>query len=228
MSVMLYGIVAAEARLVLGSELHGVKAAGLTAIVSTVAAEISREAAAVLAYGEQVQHIHQQTTLIPTRYGNVLADGPAVAAHLHAHEVRYRAQLAELENCEEMGIRLVLDTMADESAGAVSTRHMSGHDYLLARKRAYSIPEPARQHADLLNTALAGLYRQHRAELSLFNGQRTYLLSYLVPRTGLALFCQRLDVFSAGLTGNNASISGPWPLYNFANWLAPHDTGQSL
>jgi hypothetical protein len=97
--------------------------------------------------------------------------------------------------------------MEDNQTG----KPISGYDYLLARKRVYAVPEHIEQQAILLNNALVGLYRQQRAELSVFNGRRTYLLSYLVPRTELALFRERLNEMT-----EHHFISGPWPPYNFS------------
>jgi hypothetical protein len=212
MSLLLYGIVAEDMRLIAEPDVRLIKAAGLAAIVKSGETEISQELAVVLAFGEKVMHIHQQTTLIPMRYGSVLADEYAVTQHLLDHEARYRTRLAELANCEEMGIRLPLDSVADN---AVITPQVSGHDYLLGRKRAYAVPEHAEQQATLLNNELTGLYRQHCAEISVFNGQRSYLLSYLVPRTELQEFRDKLNALVDSIT-DTGFISGPWPPYNFA------------
>jgi hypothetical protein len=212
-ALLLYGIVAEDVRLIAEPDVRQIKAAGLAAIVKTSETEISHEPAVVLAFGEQVIRIHQQTTLIPMRYGSVLADEYAVTQHLLDHEARYRIRLTELANCEEMGIRLPLDSAADN---AVTTPQVSGYDYLLTRKRAYAVPEHAEQQATLLNNALAGLYRQHCAAISVFNGQRTYLLSYLVPRTDLQEFRDHLNALADSIT-DIGIISGPWPPYNFAS-----------
>jgi hypothetical protein len=230
MSLLLYGIVAEDAQLAAEpgispgmmcvpqasrepARLQLIKAAKLAAIVKPGETEISHEPAVVLDFGEQVMRIHQQTTLIPMRYGSVLADEYAVTQHLLDHGAHYRTRLAELANCEEMGIRLQLDSATDN---AVTTPQVSGHDYLLGRKRAYAVPEHAEQQATLLNNALTGLYRQHCAAISVFNGQRTYLLSYLVPRTELQAFLDKLNVLAYSIT-DIGFISGPWPPYNFTS-----------
>jgi hypothetical protein len=214
MSLLLYGIVADNAPLVFEPAIRQVKAAGLAAIVKTTETEISREPAVVLAFGEQVMRIHQQTTLIPMRYGSVLADDDEVITHLLDNQASYQTRLAELDNCEEMGIRITLDSMPDDAITPVQP--VSGFDYLLARKRAYAIPEHAEQQASELNIALSGLYRQHCAAISIFNGQRTYLLSYLVPRDKLPAFRERLNALADSMT-DLGFISGPWPPYNFAS-----------
>ena len=213
MSWLLYGIVKVDAQYIVEPTLQLIKSAGLAAIVKACDTEISREPAVVLAFGEQVLQLHQQTTLIPMRYGSVLADDEAVIEHLHEHQVRYQTRLAELDNCEEMGVRITLDIIPDELQ--TTQQQVSGYHYLLARKRAYAVPEQAEQHAVMLNTALAGLYRQHCAALSVFNGSQTYLLSYLVPRNQLPAFCERLNTL-ADSRADLGFISGPWPPYNFA------------
>ena len=213
MSWLLYGIVSDDAQFVLEPTLPLIKVAGLAAIVKACDTEISREPAVVLAFGEQVLHLHQQTTLIPMRYGSVLADEDSVIAHLLDNQSRYQTRLAELDSCEEMGLRITLDALPDDLM--TTPPQVSGYHYLLARKRAYALPEQAEQQAGVVNAALAGLYRQHCATLSVFNGRQTYLLSYLVPRNQLPAFCERLNAL-ADSWEDLGSISGPWPPYNFA------------
>lgn len=210
MSLLLYGIIAESASPVLAPELQVIKASGLAAIVEPCAMQISRESATVLAYGDKIMQVHQQTTLIPIRYGSQLSDEAAVIAHLLAQQQNYRKRLEILDDGEEMGIRLLLDNADNNSL--VPTHSKTGHDYLLARKKAYAIPEKAEQQGDFLNKSLAGLYRQHCAELCFFNGQRSYLLSYLVTRTNLSAFCHLANTLK-----ENAIISGPWPPYSFAS-----------
>ena len=215
MSLLLYGIINETSPLVIEPTFTLINAAGIVAIVKACENEVSREPAVVLAYGEKVMAIHQQTTLIPMRYGSILANENAVKEHLEANHTRYQTRLAELNNCEEMGIRLSLESIPDSDISSPQ-QPTNGLNYLLARKRAYAIPEQAEQQAAFLENALSGLYNQHCAALSVFNGQQTYLLSYLVPRANLPAFQERLN-FLANSTTDLGSISGPWPPYNFAS-----------
>lgn len=208
MSLLLYGIVFEDTLLAIDPELQIITAAGLAAVVKANDTEISREPAVVIAYGEQINRIHQQTTLIPIRYGSELANENEVIQHLTSNALHYQTRLTKLVDCEEMGIRLPIDSLEDNQV----SKPISGYDYLLARKRVYAVPEQTEQQATVLNNALAGLYRQQCAELSVFNGRRTYLLSYLVPRTELPLFCEKLRDLIDG-----SFISGPWPPYNFTH-----------
>lgn len=208
MSLLLYGIIFENAQLTIDPNLQIINAAGLAAVVKHNDTEISREPAVVIAYGEQINRIHQQTTLIPVRYGSELANEHDVIQHLTNYASHYQTQLAALTDCDEIGVRLPIDSIEDNK----ESKTISGYDYLLARKRVYAVPEHVEQQAELLNAALTGLYRQHCAELSVFNGRRTYLLSYLVPRTELPAFREILS----NLT-DNSFISGPWPPYNFSH-----------
>jgi len=213
MSLLLYGVIAANTPLVMAPELQLIIAAGLAAVVRVCEMELNRDSVEVLAYGEQVRSIHQQTTIIPMRYGSLLADQQAVTAYLLGQAEQYRVRLIDLENCDEMGIRLWLDD-ATESKVAGGLSAVSGHDYLLSRKRVYAVSEQVEQQVIVLNDSLAGLYRQHCAEISIFAGQRSYLLSYLVPRSQITAFQQKLQAqFDPVIQA--ATISGPWPPYNF-------------
>jgi hypothetical protein len=208
MSLLLYGITLEYPNLNCQTEMELVNAAGLSAIVKTNINEISREPAVVLAYGEQIWQIHQKTTLIPVRYGSQLADETKVRQLLTDNAVHYKKKLAELADCDEMGVRLPINSLENHP---VNKSIISGHEYLLARKQAYTVPEEIKKQADTLNDALSGCYRQYCAELSLFNGRRTYLLSYLVPRDKLLTFQEKITGFI-----DIRFISGPWPLYSFA------------
>jgi hypothetical protein len=211
---MLYGIVMENAQFLVEPTIGLISAAGLTAIVIRCETDISREPAIVLAFGEQVMQIHQQTTLIPMRYGSILKNDDEVKELLHKHQFHYQALLVEFNNCEEMGIRLSFELMTDNTMPL--QQPVTGHHYLLARKRAYTIPEYIEQQAEILTDNLTGLYRQRCAAMSVFNGQQTYLLSYLVPRNKLTAFRERL-LDSMNIIGDTCAISGPWPPYNFAS-----------
>ncbi|MFQ3171753.1 MAG: hypothetical protein ACI9DG_001790 [Oleispira sp.] len=213
MSLLLFGIIASEYSNPIDADLRQIQSEGLTALVKANDTELSRESSAVMAYGDQIMRIHQQTTLIPVRYGSLLADEQEVIKHLTDHSAHYHTLLAKLDDCEEVGIRMTL--IDSDSDNATNAQQASGQAYLLARKHVYSVPELAAQQEALINHTLAGLYREHRASLSLFNGQRTYLLSYLVPRATLMQFKEGYIDLVAGM-GANVTLSGPWPPYNFS------------
>ncbi|MDD5033440.1 MAG: GvpL/GvpF family gas vesicle protein [Methylococcaceae bacterium] len=207
MSLLLYGIVEASAAITHGEEML-IQADGLSA-VAVHREQIDQDLDSILAYGKVVERIYRQTTLIPMRYGNLLPDEAAVIQHLILEAERYRQRLAELEGCEEMGIRLAMPPQPAE----VQTAACNGHEYLLARKRKYLALEQVEQHTAALDIALSGLYRKRCAEAGLFAGQTMYLLSYLVPRAKLQAFRETLEKRD---DVEGRWVSGPWPPYNFA------------
>jgi hypothetical protein len=211
MSLLLFGIIAGEYSSPIDTDLRRIQSEGLTALVKVSDTELSRESSAVMAYGDQIMRIHQQNTLIPVRYGSLLADEQEVIKHLTDHSAHYHTLLAKLDGCVEVGIRMTLID-SDNEADAPQA---SGQAYLIARKHVYSVPELAAQQETLINHTLAGLYREHRSTLSLFNGQRTYLLSYLVPRATLTQFKEGYFDLAIGM-GANVTLSGPWAPYNFS------------
>lgn len=214
MSLLLYGIVMGNTQWLVKPTMCLINAAGLAAIVTKCETDISREPAIVLAFGEQVMQIHQQTAVIPMRYGSILKNEDEVKELLHKHQDHYQTLLAELNNCEEMGVRLSFEFMTDNVIPL--QQPVTGHHYLLARKRAYAIPEYIEQQAEILNNALTGLYRKRSAAISVFNGQQTYLMSFLVPRNKLTAFRECL-LDSMDIIVDTNAISGPWPPYNFAS-----------
>jgi len=210
MSLLLFGIITGEHPITIDADLRLIQSEGLAALVRASDTELSRESSAVLEYGDKIMQIHQQTTLIPMRYGSLLADEKAVIKNLQDENAHYHSILAKLADCEEMGVRITLKNSEDETGAPQS----SGQAYLLARKSIYSVPELAVQQEALINSVLAGFYQEQRATLSVFNGQRTYLLSYLVPRATLKQF--KLGYFDLATSlGESVTVSGPWPPYNF-------------
>jgi hypothetical protein len=214
MSLLLYGIIYAQDKPDRDTTLSVIKAGKLSAIVAASPQILSREPLDVLAYGQCIQAIHQQVTIVPMRYGSILADEDAVKDHLHENKRHYRKRLNELNQCDEIGIRLTINVEPDSHP--MPHKSLSGLHYLLERKRAQSLPLHIEQLADLLNTTLLGLYKEHSADMSVFNGQQTYLISYLVPRIYLTSFMNRLNNIRPDLL-MLCSVSGPWPPYSFAN-----------
>lgn len=213
MSLLLYGIVA-EHTLPAGfdASLTLIQANGLSAVTAN-SEETDQAVESILAFGNVVERIHQRTTVIPIRYGTLLANRDEVIKHLTEKAGHYRQRLAELEDCEEMGVRLPMATPEPDILSAKNA--VSGRDYLLALKHKYSATEQAEKEAAKLDLALKGLFRKRCGEAGLFAGQHTYLISYLVPRAQLDIFRATLEEL-IGTHAPQGHVSGPWPPYNFA------------
>ncbi|MCX7111589.1 MAG: GvpL/GvpF family gas vesicle protein [Proteobacteria bacterium] len=213
MSLLLYGIVTENALPAdFDVSLLLIHADGLTA-VTACCEQADQDVESVLAFGNVVERIHQRTTIIPIRYGSLLPDEAAVVELMAEKASHYCRLLADLEGCEEMGIRLPM--AAPEPEPLAAKKPSSGYEYLLARKRKYSAAEQAEKEAAALDLALTGLYRKRCGDAGLFAGQHMYLVSYLVHRTQLDAFRAKVDELFNDET-QKVIISGPWPPYNFA------------
>ncbi len=222
MSLLLYGILSEAGAPpflgvtgVGGHRLEAVHAAGLLAVVSATDG-LDREVESAMCFGDVIESIHKDRTLIPMRYGCVLPDRIAVKVLLEERQAIYKARLSELEGCVEMGIRIPAEPLEDSPARPDVA---NGRDYLQMRREIYSANEKAERAADALDVALQGLYCKRVAEQGVFAGRPVYSIYYLVERPRLASFRAAFD--GMPVSDLRRWMSGPWPPYNFVTPLDP-------
>jgi len=204
---------------------------GLGAALSTLApGACPQDFGAVRAHGRVVAAFHAHRTVVPMRFGCLLAHESQVNRLLQEHVGHYRALLQELEGCAEMGIRLLLPAPSPAKpdgltgpggvpspAGNGATAAAQGSAYLLARKSYYDQQDREsqgqRQIAAQCLAHFAGRFKKFRIENRCL-GWPLLSLYFLVPRSSLDAFCQAFRTFSPA-PGAKALLSGPWPPYNF-------------
>lgn len=209
-----------------GARLRRVVHGELAAWVSPVAdmARVMAPAQAdLLTYEHVIRSRHAAADVVPMRFGNVLTGESAVRAHLDEQRTTYLRALARIAGCVEMGARALISLphppVAREEPVAPSR---SGADYLKARQRRYSAESQLREHCEALEQALlakvAPLCREHRMEFSRPRPGEPVLCSvyFLVPRDQVAAFRAAL-ASSPGADLPEASLSGPWPPFNFVD-----------
>ncbi|WP_295389015.1 GvpL/GvpF family gas vesicle protein [uncultured Thiodictyon sp.] len=202
--------------------LRGLEVDGLIAVVADVDPHRIRTADStrLQTYADLVAQIHRATPLIPMRFGCVLGCDDAVRTLLAGHRERLLAMLDRLDDCVELGIRLLLPTPPDEDTPGTADGggRGPGHGHLAAIRRRLDAEARATAHAGQARGAIervvAGLYRDLRQEFGQIGGRSLLSLYFLVPREHSEAFVEALRADPAAVPGAGL-ITGPWPPYNF-------------
>jgi hypothetical protein len=179
------------------------------------------------AYGRVVNALHEARTVLPMRYGAMLETQDQVADLLRVRREQFLTNLREVEDCVEMGLRILLKTPARRGNGpgpspVVPTR-ADGASYLLARKRHYAHVDAFARGAAALagkyKRAFHGLFVKCKTESSLPPTSRADValasLYFLVKRRYVETFRETFRKLSSAKS-ERILLSGPWPPYNFA------------
>lgn len=178
----------------------------------------------VEAYAAAVDQIHRQETILPLRYGCVVASEEGLADLIRRHREAWLPALDEVEACDEMGLRLLLDVSAarppDPPQSQPDTLQDRPGTAYLASLRARIEGENARtaeatRAADAIREALAGLSRRSAVERPGPGRERLLSLSFLVPRSRLKDFSLAVRALEGRAPGK-LLLTGPWPPYSFA------------
>lgn len=178
----------------------------------------------VRAYAEVVERLHARETILPLRYGCVLDSEAALADLLRRRRAEWGTALDEVEGCDEMGLRILLDadptrrTGKPSPASTPSPSRGPGAAYLAERRarlagldairgEAARVEEAARQFLD-------GLHRQCLVEPAIPGRDDLLSIAFLIPRDRLDAFrLAARELEGAGL--GRVLVTGPWPPYNF-------------
>jgi hypothetical protein len=172
------------------------------------------------AYASTVASLHARETILPLRFGSLHESLASFDDWLRVRSEEWQALLDEVEGCDEVGLRVLLDP--GEQAVRAAPRIASdrpGTAYLHALKTRHDASncflEAASRMADLLQDALAGTFRQSTIENPGPGRERLLSLNYLVPRPSLVQFRKAFEPFR-GQNSARMLMTGPWPPYSFA------------
>lgn len=215
-----------------GLPVHVLEKQGLCAAYSEIAdAGLSSDMPEILAYHKVIESFFSQATVVPFRFGTVLADQEDITQLLVKRADHYRKILRELEGCAEMGIRAITEGLETQPEG----RHDSSEDpvtevaepgklYLSRRNNHYRVESSVihgnQQATERFCQAFSGLFKKFRSESSKFGihteNSKAILLSlyFLVPKQSLDRFQQTFARLSSS-DSSKLLLSGPWPPYNF-------------
>ena len=165
--------------------------------------------------------IHSHISILPVRYGTVLADEEAVGHFLGNRCEDLLRDLVRVEGTGEIGLRVDL---ADPATPPPSRNQdvkdlpaISPGQYLALRRQRYEwkdrLDRRARLAAENFVQAVHGLYREWRALTSTMPA--IVRLAFLVPRDLWGAFRERLEATMPEQASRQCTLLGPWPPYSF-------------
>lgn len=207
-----------------GDPCSVLSAARLGAIVSRLPPEQSlREpkTADLVAYSQVLAHVHAQTTVVPLRFGSVLASEAAVRTYLTENTASYEQLLARLHGTEELAVRVILPPPDPPPAPLPSPSGAAGAGaaYLRARQLHHAQAEHQKAAGDRLanwlRTALTPYTLSSQVELIPQGGGLAVAAAFLIPRgTAKALRLRARELAAA--ESLKLVVSGPFPPFSFA------------
>lgn len=177
-----------------------------------------------------VEKIMVHHTVLPVRFGTVLADENAVYAALVAHYVSFKADLERLRNHVELGLRVLWSPAAlisgnryEEWKTDRSCAVKDGREYLLARLQEERQMQCRHQQAE----ALADVFHVPLAQLAVDSTRRILVApcilltgAYLVNSKDIAAFLRCVRDLSLAYPSLQCICTGPWPAYSFVTGVS--------
>ncbi len=213
----------------LGQAIHNRPYRNFSAVVSVMPAlklDVGRQE--VFLHEEIIEILMQQLTVIPMRYGTVLAGEREVGLLLATYHDLIAATLLRLENKVEMGLKVIWPVEAIEMellAGAeiqkieaVLKCKAGGQQYLWKKRKDYWLERALLQKADQLAVEISALLQPFTQEIKikkLLTRKMVLNFALLIDKADLARFEDSLAEIHSFYPGLKFLGSGPWPPYNF-------------
>jgi len=211
--------------------LMAVKHGNLAAAISPVAEELASSAGIeqALEYARVVEQLHRRLAVLPMRYGCFVHHPEQVVEFLHRYEQQFSDALAQVEGCDEMGLRILFQESdvaePPEQTGAPTgaDAQTRGRAYLDNRRRFYAqqtrVDRAARRMAERAQAAFSGLFVRCTWDHAARPDGQLLSMAFLVERPKLAEFRRAFLRFQKDGPGK-VMCSGPWPPYGFVADLA--------
>lgn len=198
--------------------LHYQEISAVTSLIGRVS--ISPTATGVLLHEEIIEELMSCCTVLPARFGVILADENAVLNALQAHYEQFCASLEHVRGRVELGLRVM---WSSEEAAALSSKKPlvseGGRAYLLAsleqERQLNEWNEKARSLAEPIHTILAAMAVDSTYKL-LETPRLLLTAAYLLDRAQVDSFRGTVVALQSTHTNLHFLCTGPWPAYNFA------------
>jgi len=178
------------------------------------------------AFARVVGALHTVTAVLPFRYGNFLDSSERVLNLLRVHRAEFLQSLEEVEGCDEMGLRILLEDRAGLACAqpACAAAGGTGREFLEGRRAHYAAEECdealAAQATAEARGALEGLAVKCREDRSSAADGRLLSLFFLVRRENVERFREAFGQLQQE-TSAKMLLTGPWPPYNFVGSPCP-------
>lgn len=210
MTLLLYAIASADQAQTAARRagIDAVPFRRLAALVAALPPRLDADEETLRAYERTIESLMGDETVLPARFGSVLADETEVRGLLRSRYDELTALLRQVTGAVEIGIRAhpPHPRRRGTDSGAPPA---TGTDYLRARLELRRRSEAL---ADAIDARVAGLYRSRTRRLPDEPG-RALTASYLVPRSGVPEFAERC---ARPVAGVSLVCTGPWPPYSFS------------
>lgn len=190
---------------------------------------------AVRAHERVVEKIFERASLLPLRLGTIFRSVADIEQMLRSHADDLRAQLVEVRDRREWGLRIswarsAAETHASSRLGADPSADAAqgpGHSYLSARRReregasalALTCGERARELESSLGAVAPGCCTSGIVSVDERAGVSPSLVilegAFLVARHEEDRFFSLLQCEVDAVEGLSVAVSGPWPPYSF-------------
>jgi hypothetical protein len=208
-------------------DVTGLGAAPLTEIIydtlAAVVASCPPDAALDLVATEarlwQHEHVLEALmstrTVLPARFGTVLASAQAAQTVLAQHGAQFAANLARVRDHVEVSVRVLWDEAPPELAVPTDA---GGRAYMLAKVALEQARAAQRERAAAVAATLHAAVERLTTDYThrLMTTPRMPLTAaYLVPRAQLAAFQETVAALFANEPTRQVLCTGPWPPYHF-------------
>jgi Gas vesicle synthesis protein GvpL/GvpF len=210
MTLLLYAITARDHALPAaavgfgGRPLRRVSTGEVAAVVGDVDATPAPTHETLLGYERTLEGLMAEGTMLPARFGTVLADDAAVEELVAGRHDAFADALRRVAGAVEMGVRAGwTDADAD--------RRPSGAEYLRGR---LAQRQRAQRVAAKLDTALGELAQDRACRIRALS-QAQVTAAYLVARPQVGEFRAACAGLAASVSEATVTCTGPWPPYSF-------------
>ena len=181
---------------------------------------ISPTAKEVLLHEEIIEELLSCCTVLPARFGVVLAGEGTVLAALQTHYEQFAVTLDHVRGRVELGLRVMWSS--EEAPASPQKQPLateSGRAYLLSsleqERQLNEWNDKARALAEPIHNALAAIACDSTHKL-LETPRLLLTAAYLLDREHVAGFQQVIVALQSTHTNLHFLCTGPWPAYSFA------------